>query len=182
MRNTLFISLIISVSSVFAVITFYPWGDTDHKKRNEELLSALRGNLGLETSEQVIIDAFSNSTSGFMIKDAAENTWIAHMMIPEAENDEDEEDDLQDDIFNAQTLNQKLQSFCSILSLDYWNYEWCHHREVNQFHVEHKDRGWVKEPNWSLGRYKRSVVVRDLKTVPSPITKVCIHITTPNYC
>lgn len=165
-------------------ISFYPWGERDHKKRNEDLLSALRNNLGLETSEASIIKRLENSsTTGYLIRDGAENTWIAHLSDESDDGQEDldsDEDSAEDDIFNHQVLYSKLKNLCSILPLDYWNYEWCHQREVHQFHVEQRDRVWIKEPNWSLGKYKRTVVVRDLKANPSPIIKViypflCFH-------
>lgn len=165
----------------WAAVSFYPWGERDHKKRNEHLLSALKNNLGLETSEPSIIASFANaSTAGVLMKGAAAS-WVARLAT------DDEDDNEEGEIFNGEeedeldpeVISNELRSVCSVLPIDYWNYEWCHKRELFQFHVQQKDNGWVKDPSWSLGRYKRTVVVRDVNLSPPPITKVSAAVEHP---
>lgn len=171
---SLFVVVAIALEFAAASLSFYPWGEKNHKQRNDDLLAVLRKNPGLETSEQTILEKFYNNSAMLLI-DSTENNWIVRSEPTADSNLSSEvegEDDKDDDIFNLEAIHKKLQNYCSVLPIDYWNYEWCHQREVHQFHVEHRERGWVKEPNWSLGKYKRSVVVRDLQLNPSPIVKV----------
>jgi hypothetical protein len=34
-------------------------------------------------------------------------------------------------------------------------------REINQYHIEKAGRRVVKDPNWSLGKYKKTMIVRE---------------------
>lgn len=46
---------------------------------------------------------------------------------------------------------------------------------MNQFHMEPNEGGFVKSPNWSLGKYSRTIVVRrngDFLNDSAPIMKV----------
>lgn len=46
---------------------------------------------------------------------------------------------------------------------------------ISQFHVEQHENKFVKQPDWSLGKYSRSIVVREKGDFPSdsaPIAKV----------
>ena len=70
-------------------------------------------------------------------------------------------------------ISAQLEGRCAVLPVQWWNYEWCHRREVRQFHLEEikpsqpkgeRDRSThvmlKREPDFSLGLYKRSIVER----------------------
>ena len=51
-------------------------------------------------------------------------------------------------------------------------------RMVSQFHVEQQENKFVKQPDWSLGKYSRTIVVRekgDFLNESAPIVKVSIQ-------
>lgn len=168
----------------WAAVSFYPWGERDHKKRNEHLLSALKNNLGLETSEPSIIASFANaSTAGVLLRGVAAS-WVARLATDDEDDTEDNETFTgeEDEELDPEAISNELRGVCSVLPIDYWNYEWCHKRELHQFHVQQKENGWFKDPSWSLGKYKRTVVVRDVNLTPSPITKVISLMIILPYC
>eukprot|EP00603_Paraphysomonas_imperforata_P003268 CAMPEP_0114421152 /NCGR_PEP_ID=MMETSP0103-20121206/4927_1 /TAXON_ID=37642 ORGANISM="Paraphysomonas imperforata, Strain PA2" /NCGR_SAMPLE_ID=MMETSP0103 /ASSEMBLY_ACC=CAM_ASM_000201 /LENGTH=455 /DNA_ID=CAMNT_0001589657 /DNA_START=250 /DNA_END=1617 /DNA_ORIENTATION=+ len=49
----------------------------------------------------------------------------------------------------------RLQNVCIIKAIDWWSYEWCHRKEVKQFHldVDHNAKKHFRNPEWSLGTY-----------------------------
>jgi hypothetical protein len=49
----------------------------------------------------------------------------------------------------------RLKNVCMINAIDWWSYEWCHRKEVKQFHldVDHKAKKHFRNPEWSLGTY-----------------------------
>lgn len=99
--------------------------------------------------------------------------------------------------YNPDSLHRLLKNICGLYQYDYWTYEWCH-RYINnliiliessfpiikrvrmsQFHLEPTEAGFVKAPNWSLGNYSRTIVVRengDFLNESAPIYKVHIHL------
>lgn len=53
---------------------------------------------------------------------------------------------------NASEMLGTLEGACAHRTKGWWTYEWCHRREVRQYHQVNSKR----EPNWSLGSYSRS--------------------------
>jgi hypothetical protein len=156
-----FLYLILSSSA-------YPWGEQTYEERAAEILDAMRSNLNLEITDPTIVKQLESSkNSALRLTDFAGDTWLAYTPTESTVDDEDDSD-----LFDIDTLNSKLFGVCAVLPNEYWNYEWCHHKEVRQFHMDHKDGKWFKSPEWSLGKYKRTVIVRDLDVFPSPIVKV----------
>ena len=94
------------------------------------------------------------------------------------------------DQLNIDKFHQLLENSCSLLYADWWVYEWCHRKKLSQFHsvmVQTKDtvengkvvkKGGVqmqRDPEWSLGTFQRSLVVRvggDPHNTSAPILKV----------
>lgn len=77
--------------------------------------------------------------------------------------------------YNINNLLKSLSSLCSVFSKDYWNYEWCQGKYVSQYHVHQQGNKFLKQPEWSLGSFSRSVVVRQdgqNTNTSSPIVKM----------
>lgn len=56
----------------------------------------------------------------------------------------------------------RFQDLCFDFNVDWWSYQWCSEKEVKQYHIESKRRGkYVKNPEWSLGRYDFTDYERD---------------------
>eukprot|EP01034_Spumella_vulgaris_P023711 gene23711-29959_t len=89
-------------------------------------------------------------------------------------------------MYNVNTLDAHLKSSCAVMSIDYWNYEWCHRRHVSQFHLEQQGNGFTKTPEWSLGKYSRTEFIRennaDQHNETVPITKVIDYFTNGQHC
>jgi hypothetical protein len=47
-----------------------------------------------------------------------------------------------------------LEGKCETLNTGWWSYQWCHKKEVKQFHVD-VGKGTI-DPEWSLGKYTHS--------------------------
>ena len=94
------------------------------------------------------------------------------------------------DRLDIDKFHKLLENSCSMLYADWWVYEWCHRKKLSQFHsvmVQTKDvaengkvikKGGVqmhRDPEWSLGTFQRSLVVRvgaDPHNTSAPILKV----------
>lgn len=54
-----------------------------------------------------------------------------------------------------------LENTCALLNRDYWSYEWCHRKQIQQFHYElppgaAPDAEPVRDPDWSLGKFVKT--------------------------
>jgi hypothetical protein len=67
-------------------------------------------------------------------------------------------------------FHSMLGNVCETYWTDWWTYEWCHRDVVHQFHItlfgdDKKPAGrgtrMVVDPNWSLGTFSRTLVVRE---------------------
>ena len=64
---------------------------------------------------------------------------------------------------------------CASFSRDYWNFEWCHRQEIRQVHWQLDEGKLSRSPDWSLGVYESSVVIRERNeahNLSAPIVKV----------
>lgn len=77
------------------------------------------------------------------------------------------------ELVDPDALSATLAHLCLVHPAQWWNYEWCHRKSVSQFHIAgHEDVGyqsvavgsnpaWKRDPDYSLGTYTRSLVVRE---------------------
>lgn len=162
---------------------YYPWGEQNYDKRQEELLHLLRHSIFLDTSDPLIVDTVQKGAeSGLRVSDDTGEPWVAYIL--QDGDREDEKDNPKDDIYNPDVLQSRFDGICALLPNDYWNYEWCHRKSARQFHLEQRDHHWHKSPDFSLGEYKRTLIVRDLNAVPSPVVKVLLlymHYSSSNF-
>lgn len=62
---------------------------------------------------------------------------------------------------DGEQLPTSFDDFCAASSQDYWNIEWCHRQDVRQVHWEVAEGAVVRMPDWSLGQYDSSLIVRE---------------------
>lgn len=84
----------------------------------------------------------------------------------------------QPELTDGIILSNLLTNYCFTLPNDYWNVEWCHRKEIKQFHYELNpvDSNHYRAPDYSLGVYKKSVVVKErgeYMNTSARIVKVC---------
>jgi hypothetical protein len=65
----------------------------------------------------------------------------------------------QTELYKITALIKSLTGVCALMSIGYWNYEWCFGRMVSQFHLDHQDNKLIRSPDWSLGRFSHQHVV-----------------------
>ncbi len=124
---------------LFSIFTFnqakkvYPWGGGDVNERSEDILEALRKNLKLETFQDSISKVFkSNSNNGLHMKNDEGVSFIAKLK-PEMEKVvKDTVEEVGQVMYDVNTLDAHLRSSCAVMSIDYWNYEWCHRYSSNR--------------------------------------------------
>eukprot|EP00596_Hydrurales_sp_CCMP1899_P005544 CAMPEP_0119051236 /NCGR_PEP_ID=MMETSP1177-20130426/72918_1 /TAXON_ID=2985 /ORGANISM="Ochromonas sp, Strain CCMP1899" /LENGTH=413 /DNA_ID=CAMNT_0007030369 /DNA_START=378 /DNA_END=1619 /DNA_ORIENTATION=- len=115
-----------------------------------------------------------------MIKNLEGETFAANVIQKKkVENKKDT------DISDISILASMMRGLCSVLPQDYWNIEWCFQKEVRQFHLEVINDQAMRSPEYSLGVYKRTVVMRergDFHNESAKIVKVVDHFMDGQYC
>jgi len=138
-------------------LSVYPWDDS-LQERSFEILSHLRDNLQLDIIGETIPKAFDNLPNNeIFIRNLEGVPFSAKMKSADSVDFKSQYSFLYDE----EKLAARFEGICSVLPIEYWNYEWCHRREFSQFHLEQEGRRIIKAPDWSLGKYVRTVVVRD---------------------
>lgn len=150
--------LVLSSGSVSMLLAFdmYPWGKYDFKEYSDDLLDALRENVQLKVWESTLSNSLPKATDSLLLKNSEGNTYELKLksvgkaltVAP-----------IQTDDFMA--ISETLKSNCPLHTEGYWSYEWCHTKEVRQFHMEQKGNVLHREPDWSLGKAGRTVTIRE---------------------
>jgi hypothetical protein len=124
----------------------YPWGKSSFDDRQEELLDSMRNNLVLKV-KQNILPQFLMSTNETDREPFTHHHHHHHHHHLSVKNLEGVAFDirLMRDIPNSNqtgpalaaitsvdTLNSILDNSCSLYAANYWNFEWCHRRQVTQ--------------------------------------------------
>lgn len=140
----------------------------DTKVRTLEILKHLRqGDVPLEVLHEILP---GNGSVDFQVSIKAwDGSNFTCAPIPqESEHDKEVDNIGSAHIFKdkaPEALNKNLDNTCAILNKDYWSYEWCHRREVRQFHLntpvdtEEPSAEPVRDPDWSLGKYAKTEVL-----------------------
>lgn len=126
--------LVVTVGNVYSAIDVYPWGTKDYYDRSDEILDTLRKNMVLDiVGDSIRIPFLSGKDrneeqiyDGEMhVKNQQGTEFVASLSSSKKEN---EKKKLEADalLVNAGHLAKKFDGLCSVLPIDYWNYEWCH--------------------------------------------------------
>ena len=189
----LFVHLVpfICCSRAGSFADMFPWGKQTVKERQELLLEALRDTLHLEVKEELLPGFLKASNENKMfIKNVEGQTFSISKHTPglDVNADEVKSHKKKSDKpptplalihTDVSTLSQHLTGVCAALSVDYWNFEWCHRKEVRQVHWDIANAKVTRNPDWSLGSFKNTVVTRqrgDSSNTSDPITEVFLYI------
>ena len=140
-------------------ISAYPWGRT-LKERSDLLLTKLRDELSLPMQQEWLPEPLASQPQSSLVftnVDGAE--FICG--LEEAAKGSSRSDAIPMHFYDSQLLSSKLDSICSAMTVDYWTYEWCHQRAVSQYHIVNTKSGAERSPEWSLGHFVSSEVVRE---------------------
>jgi hypothetical protein len=87
-------------------------------------------------------------------------------------------------ILDESIIDDHLRGQCSIHASNYWDFEWCHRSEIRQFHRDFVKGQYIRNPDWSLGVYERTAVIRergDFTNVSASIVKVISYVSDLNH-
>mmetsp|Transcript_29614 Transcript_29614/g.40696 ORF Transcript_29614/g.40696 Transcript_29614/m.40696 type:complete len:583 (-) Transcript_29614:57-1805(-) len=189
--------------------TVYPWekalDGSSFDERQQELLDSLRRNMRLvafeDTFSETLATPATNDTDSLnisekvlYIKNVVGKQFVARnakdvnteiLSTSKRPNETAFFNDIKAANTNPESLHRLLSFTCGLFQHEYWTYEWCHRSRMSQFHMEPTDGGFVKAPNWSLGNYSRSIIVRkngDFLNESAPIVKVIDFFVDGQHC
>jgi len=141
----------------------YPWGNYDFNDYNEKVLDNLREYEHLNVWESTLLGDMKpllvDSATGIIptVKNDDGNTFQLNM------KEIAQTDPAIDISFQKKNtlsyLSGMMREKCAVLIDGYWSYEWCHRKEVRQFHLEQRGKQMKRAPDWSLGRHVRTEVI-----------------------
>lgn len=134
----------------------YPWGKGSLADRQEDILDALRENTFLDVKEEILPSQLANGT--MYLRNLEGQT---HEIKTQDYNHQQGKRIEIPVITDANAVSKALEGVCAVLPIQYWNYEWCHRKEIRQVHIEVQNGKITRSPDWSLGSYERSIVVRE---------------------
>ena len=160
------------VTQVCGIKLTYPFGGVDFRDRADDILDKLRSNLNLNVFQDTISSTLSNPSgpSTMYIKNSEGNLFKVDKLSQPPKTVSNE---TGMELYDPVALSSALEGTCAVLSIDYWNYEWCHRKQVSQFHMEQQGQAFTKSPDWSLGKFERSVFIREnQRNASTPLLKV----------
>ena len=117
MKYTLSLSCILVIT-----VSVYPWSG-NYEERNIDILNQLRGQLQIDiTSETIPLTFQLERNEEFIVRNLQGIPFSAKIKKEDPEDFRSQFDYL----FDERKLSAKLEGICSVLPLEYWNYEWCH--------------------------------------------------------
>ena len=136
----------------------YPWGLNSYESHQESLLLSMRKNLYVDIKNENLnkhIKEIIENGDQISVQNRQNKQYLISLKSSENES----ESSLG--FTNERLLDKKLEQFCGYHQGDaYWNFEWCHRKEVRQVHFEYEQDKLIRYPDWSLGKYARSQVIR----------------------
>jgi hypothetical protein len=159
MRGIPFAATLSLLARVLTSSLPYPWSGT-LEQRQQEILVALRDDMLLEMDESILPLPLDNqSKSILMLNNVYGTAFTCGIQIDS--NVISNNDQIPLHFYDSELLSHKLKNTCSALTIDYWTYEWCHRRSVNQFHIVTSKDMSRRDPMWSLGDYQQTTVIRE---------------------
>ena len=141
----------------------YPWGEP-LDVRQRQILDHLKDELKLNILSE-FLPAEQMTVSDplvFLSSDGRRYECVSHEKEEAAVTNE----------FSVSDVMARLSRMCIAFPIDWWSYEWCHQRQVKQFHIEATKRSKAKRnPEWSLGMFDSYEVVMDANGEPSEIVE-----------
>jgi hypothetical protein len=162
----------------------YPFSHDDLNPRQENILNTLRDQMRLMVYEDTLPGELFEPTLGEMrLRNMEGQLFSASLMQPKVKAPFVPRS--QPELTDAKLLSKMLKGFCSILPMEYWAIEWCHRVEVRQFHLEIVEGHAMRSPDYSLGTYERSAIIRergDIQNKSARIVKMIEYFSGGQYC
>ena len=162
----------------------YPFTHDDLNYRQESLLNSLRDHMRLTVYEDTLpMEVLEPVLGEVRLRNTEGQLFAASLMQPKAKAPFVPRP--QPELTDAKLLSKMLKGFCGILPNDYWMIEWCHRVEVRQFHVQIVEDQAMRSPDYSLGTYERSAIIRergDLQNKSARIVKMVEYFSGGQYC
>jgi hypothetical protein len=137
----------------------YPWGSNSYENHQENLLISMRKNLYVDIKNDVLsqhLKEYIQNGNQISVNNRQNKPYVINLKSSENEYESNK------GYTNEKLLNIKLQDYCGYHQGDaYWNFEYCHRKEVRQVHFEYQHDKLIRSPDWSLGLYDKSRVIRE---------------------
>jgi hypothetical protein len=121
-RITIPFILFFLVSFCIKVSSIYPW-DESFDDRSEKLLQQIREKLQLDlVGDTILKDLDEVPNNELIIRNLEGIPFIAKVKV-------EDPNDLRTQfayLYDEKQLSSKFDGLCTVLPLEYWNYEWCH--------------------------------------------------------
>jgi hypothetical protein len=164
MRSLLAFMLGTHIHSTLSEQMYYPWAKTHDRnfhfeERQNNILNSLRNELHLEVlSNKLPMGMDTDHSMYIRNSEGQQYTCGIKSETPEALTNSlttTNDDTSMASFQKAFGVIDRLQKVCMINSVDWWSYEWCHRKEVKQFHMEidQRTKKHFRNPEWSLGTY-----------------------------
>eukprot|EP01038_Epipyxis_sp_PR26KG_P014827 gene14827-19920_t len=173
----------------------YPWRNIDFHHRSAQLLRTMRANVDLEVADDTFnfegINSFNQNNSidepVFYIRNKDHQLFQVKKRNEKKELKSNDQKDAKSmrHLYDVNLMNSALTDLCAVLQVDYWTYEWCYKKELRQFHIEQTGEAFVRSPDWSLGKYSRTIIIRkngDSSNASAPITKMVEYFVEGQKC
>ena len=162
----------------------YPFTHDDLNYRQESLLNSLRDHMRLTVYEDTLpMEVLEPMLGEMRLRNTEGQLFAASLMQPKAKAVFVPRP--QPELTDAKLLSKMLKGFCGVLPNEYWMIEWCHRVEVRQFHVQIVEDQAMRSPDYSLGTYERSAIIRergDLQNKSARIVKMVEYFSGGQYC
>lgn len=178
MRGVIVCVLVFAVSVFAGIENSYPW-DSSYEARKEELLASLRDDLYLDVSDSEYVNDLFAQYEAVSIRNVDNERYICSIR----------DEDMSSKHLTADSKGEQfkdtlraLKGVCTVVHLGWWNYEWCHRKEVSQFHYEVINGVGVRKPQWSLGKFTHSTIIRDHDDDDGDIQMIIDHYVGGQHC
>ena len=180
----------------------FPW-DGQYEARFNEILETLQSDLTMNVQPHLVSQDIKDGKTIKFRNRAGYSLNLGLQKLNEIEP-------LPPHITDPTLLDNQLAGYCAVLPDSWWNYEWCHKKEIKQFHLEplpkkaaqqaqlQQRRGTngvpnnspathIRNPDFSLGSYDRTrrVVVRrgnNQYIISAPIARIHDYYANGQYC
>jgi hypothetical protein len=181
----------------------FPWGSQkDVLDRSDDILESLRNDMHLNIFEKVIPKALLpnnkhiddveiNNDIGIMYMKNLEgqrfSSFIKQFKPDKMYNYNNNKKIYSTELYDIDALTNSLNDMCTFLSGSWWNYEWCHKKEIRQFHIDIDTVTNIanRNPDYSLGLYHHTEILRedvDMFNLTSPIIKMIDYFRDGQQC
>lgn len=163
MRSLLVAAFGLHVNDAMSEQMHYPWAKSHDRNfhfegRQNEILNSLRNNIQMEMLSDKLPFGM-DADHAIYVRNSENQKYTCEVKVDlpvesalVTTNDEDESMAAFQKSF---AVINRLKNMCMINAVDWWSYEWCHRKEVKQFHmdVDHKEKKHFRNPEFSLGTY-----------------------------